>query len=77
MKGFSNSIGWNLGKKKTFNHLLDPFTSIPIIGTNNKKTKQTVNKKNDNLNKFLWLREEKKIIKKNPNPIKNKCLKKK
>ena len=77
MKGFNNSIGWNLGKKKKSNHLFDPFTSMPIIGTNNKKTKQIINKKNDIFIKFLWFRDEKKIIKKNPNPIKNKCLKKK
>ena len=77
VKGFKSSIGWNLGKKKKSNHLFEPFTSVPIIGTNNKKIKQTINKKIENLNKLFWLIKEKKIIKKNPKQIKNKCLKKK
>jgi len=76
-KGFKSSIGWNLGKKKKSNHLFEPFTSVPIIGTNIRKIKQIINKKNDSLNKFFWFNKEKKIIKKKPRPIKNKCLKKK
>ena len=36
-KGFNSSIGWNLGKKNKSIHLFDPFTSTPIIGTNNKE----------------------------------------
>jgi len=40
-KGFKTSIGWNLGKKNRSNHLLEPFTSIPIIGTKNKEKKDT------------------------------------
>ena len=38
-KGLTNSIGCNLGKKNKSNHLFDPLTSTPIIGTksNNKK----------------------------------------
>ena len=43
-KGFRTSIGWNLGKKKRSIHLLDPLTSIPIIGT---KTKESRDKKNN------------------------------
>ena len=31
--GLSISIGWNLGKKNISNHLLEPLTSTPIIGT--------------------------------------------
>ena len=31
--GLSISIGWNLGKKNISNHLLEPLTSIPKIGT--------------------------------------------
>ena len=31
--GLSISIGWNLGKKSISNHLLEPLTSTPIIGT--------------------------------------------
>ena len=77
VKGFKSSIGWNLGKNKKSNHLFEPFTSTPIIGTNIKKNKQIMNKKKENLIKFLCSNNEKKIIKKNPRPIKNKCLKKK
>ena len=40
-KGFNNSIGWNLGKKNKSNHLLEPFTSDPIKGTNKSKIKVT------------------------------------
>ena len=36
-KGLTNSIGWNLGKKYISIHLLEPFTSMPIIGTKIKK----------------------------------------
>ena len=39
-KGFKTSIGWNLGKKRKSIHLLEPLTSIPIIGTNNKEIKE-------------------------------------
>ena len=73
IKGFKSSIGWNLGKKKKSNHLFEPFTSTPIIGTSIKKNKQIINKKKDNLIKFPCPSNEKKIIRKNPNPIKNKC----
>ena len=66
MNGFSSSIGWNLGKNKKSNHLLDPFTSTPTIGTNIKKIKQTVNIIIDIFNKCFWLIEENKIIKKIP-----------
>ena len=31
--GLSISIGWNLGKNNISNHLLEPLTSTPIIGT--------------------------------------------
>ena len=39
-KGFRTSIGWNLGKKNRSIHLLDPLTSIPIIGTKTKESKE-------------------------------------
>ena len=42
-KGFKNSTGWNLGIKVKSNHLLDPFTSTPKIGINNKDTKKIIN----------------------------------
>tara|TARA_B100000902_G_scaffold257373_1_gene243628 strand:- start:478 stop:717 length:240 start_codon:yes stop_codon:yes gene_type:complete len=38
-KGFKTSIGWNLGRKNKSIHLLEPFTSIPIIGTKNNEKK--------------------------------------
>ena len=38
-KGLTISTGWNLGKNIKSNHLFDPFTSIPINGTNNKLKK--------------------------------------
>ena len=43
-KGLTNSIGCNLGKKNKSNHLFDPLTSTPIIGTksSNKKDKKKI-----------------------------------
>ena len=38
-KGFTNSTGCNLGKKIKSNHLVDPFTSTPIKGTNSNNIK--------------------------------------
>ena len=43
-KGFKVSIGWNLGNKPISNHLFEPLTSTPIIGTRNKLTKASKNK---------------------------------
>ena len=67
--GFNNSIGWNLGKKRSSNHLFDPLTSTPIIGTNDKEIKQTKNNIIEIINKLSLLIDEKKIIKKIPMPI--------
>ena len=53
VKGLTNSIGWNLGKKNKSSHLFDPLTSVPIIGTKNKRNKEIKNKKIDNLKRFL------------------------
>ena len=39
INGLTISIGWNLGRKRRLSHLLDPFTSVPKIGTKNKKNK--------------------------------------
>ena len=33
--GLTNSMGCNLGKKNKSNHLFEPLTSTPIIGTRN------------------------------------------
>ena len=38
-KGLTSSIGCNLGKKNKSNHLFDPLTSTPIIGTNSNNKK--------------------------------------
>ena len=62
-------MGWNLGKKKNSNHLFDPLTSTPVIGTNVKKIKQTKNSMIEILNRLSLLIDEKKIIKKKPMPI--------
>ena len=55
VKGLTISIGWNLGRKKRSNHLLDPLTSVPKIGTKNKKNKEIKNKYIENLKRFFWL----------------------
>ena len=69
IKGFKSSMGWNLGKKKNSNHLFDPLTSEPIIGTSVKKIKQTKNSIIEILNRLSLFIDEKKIIKKKPIPI--------
>ena len=38
-KGFTSSTGCNLGKKIKSNHLVDPFTLIPIKGTKSRRIK--------------------------------------
>ena len=38
-KGFTSSMGWNLGNIYKSIHLLDPLTSIPINGTKMRKIK--------------------------------------
>ena len=76
-KGFTNSIGWNLGKKSRSIHLLEPFTSTPIKGTKIKKTNDIRKKINENFKRVsLFIDERKKIIN-IPSRIKVKCLKKK
>ena len=40
IKGLTSSTGWNLGKKNKFNQRFAPLTSVPIIGTKNKKNKE-------------------------------------
>ena len=69
IKGFKSSIGWNLGKNKKPNHLFDPLTSTPIIGTNVRKIRQTKNNIIEILYRLSLLIDEKKIIKKTPIPI--------
>ena len=47
--GLSISIGWNLGKKNISIHLLEPFTSTPIIGTKIKVQNIITKESNDSL----------------------------
>ena len=62
-KGFKTSIGWNLGKKIKSIHLLEPFTSMPIIGTKNRERKDIKKRIVEYLNNLSLLNEEKmKII---------------
>ena len=61
VKGLTNSIDWNLGKKNKSNHLFEPLTSVPITGTKNKKIIETKNRKIDNLKRLYSLRAEKNI----------------
>ena len=75
-KGLTNSIGWNLGRKYKSNHLLDPLTSIPNIGTSNKKTNEIKKTIIEYLKSLFWSIDEKIKITVIPNIIKNKCLKK-
>jgi len=77
VKGLTRSIGRNLGKKNKSSHLLDPFTSVPIIGTKNKKNKDIKNKKIDNVKSIFLFKEEKKTKINIPTQIYIKCLKKK
>ena len=76
-KGFKISIGWNLGNDPISNHLFDPLTSTPIIGTKNKVINVMKNNIIDNLNKIFWSIKEKTKIKNIPKPTKTKCFKKK
>ena len=76
IKGFKSSIGWNFGKNKKSTHLFDPFTSIPVMGTNNKKTKKTINNIMETLNKLSRSNSEKKNYKKKTNYDKKQMFKK-
>ena len=44
-KGLNNSIGWNLGRKNISIHLLEPLTSIPMIGTKINENKVIIKSK--------------------------------
>ena len=76
-KGFTNSIGWNLGKNGKSNHLEDPFTSTPIKGINAKVKSVIENDIIDTLIRVFWSMKEKVIITDIPKNIKIKCLRKK
>ena len=76
-KGFTNSIGWNLGKNGKSSHLEDPFTSTPIKGINTKANSVIENNIIDILIRVFWSIKEKVITTDIPKNIKIKCLKKK
>ena len=74
--GLSISTGWNLGMSLKSNHLFEPLTSIPVIGTKNKKINENKKIIIENFKSFSWLIEERKKIMIIPKKIKTKCLKK-
>ncbi len=76
-KGFTNSIGWNLGKKGTSSHLEDPLTSIPIKGIKAKVINDTTKSILDIFKSLFWSINEKDISRDIPKKIKNKCFIKK
>ena len=65
-KGFTISMGWNLGKKNKSIHLLDPLTSMPIIGTKNKESNEIKKRIIENLYNLSWFKDEKIKIKITP-----------
>jgi hypothetical protein len=76
-KGFTSSTGCNLGKKNKSNHLVDPFTCTPIMGTKSNKIKEITKKKVEILYSDILLINESVMIINMPIKTKNKCLKKK
>ena len=76
-KGFTNSIGWNFGTTDKSSHLIEPFTSTPINGTNVNMIKKIMNKILDKFNNLFWSTKEKVINIARPKKIKIKCLIKK
>ena len=65
-KGFKTSIGWNLGRKNKSIHLLEPLTSIPIIGTKNKEINEIKKRIIEYLYNLSVLKEEKMKIRNIP-----------
>ena len=74
--GLTNSIGWNLGNILKSSHLRALFTSMPIIGTKNKKINEKRKKIGATLKRFSLLIQENMKIINIPNKTKDKCLKK-
>ena len=75
--GFTNSTGWNLGRKYRSIHLLEPLISTPKIGTNTNKINESKNIRYENWKSFFWSIEEKIKIVIIPRKTNIKCLKKK
>ena len=57
-KGFTSSIGWNLGKKNKSIHLLEPLTSTPMNGTKNKEMREIKKRKREYLYNWSEFKEE-------------------
>ena len=57
-KGFTNSIGWNLGKKFRSIHLLDPLTSTPMNGTKIKNNSDNKKISKEILKSFSFFKDE-------------------
>ena len=76
-KGFTNSIGWNLGSKKRSNQRFDPFTSTPITGTSIRRIIEITNTGVNSFIIFSLSNSEIKISKKIEMKTKTKCLVKK
>ena len=76
-KGFNVSIGWNLGNDPKLNHLFDPFTSIPIIGTSTNAIKAKKNNIMDSLIINSWFNIENTKIIEIPINTNTRCFKKK
>ena len=57
-KGFTTSMGWNLGKKNKSIHLFEPLTSTPINGTKNKEISEIKNRKIEYLYNWSEFKEE-------------------
>ena len=74
-KGLINSMGCNLKKYKS-NHLLAPFTSTPITGTNIRSIKNKIKNKTDVFLINFTSINEIKNIKNNEIITKIKCLEK-
>ena len=74
--GFTNSIGWNLGRKYRSIHLFEPLTSTPIIGTRIKNINDKKKNREEYFRSCSFLIEDNKKIITIPNKIKTKCLKK-
>ena len=75
--GFKVSIGWNLGNVPISNHLFEPFTSIPIMGTKNNVMKLRKNNTIDRLINNFWSNKENIKIIRIPKVTKTRCFKKK
>ena len=74
--GFTNSIGWNLGKKYKSIQRWALFTSTPIMGTSDKLINENIKIIGENLKSFVSLIEDKRKIIIIPKKTNNKCLKK-